>query len=306
MKVGRGVMSAEGDDGVGEADGVVLVNPESGRRAEPVADVEAHFGAHRVIECDGVRLDDEVTAAVERGAAFVAMAGGDGSIRCAASLLAGTGIPLVPVPTGTRNHFCRELGIVTVADAAAALDGVRREVDLAEVNGERFVNNASIGFYAALVRERDEHERRLPKPLANVTAAWAQAREGHRFRAVVDGRPYRAWVVFVGNGCYGEGLVDLMSRESMDGGVLDVRVLRADEVLARTRTIAALLVGRLGTSPLLASSRQEEAVVDLDVPGVSVALDGELVRLTPPLHFRSLPGALTVLVPPGADAKVTT
>ena len=286
--------------------GVVLVNPESGPRPDAGDAVREAFAGHPVVECDGDALEDEARAAVDRGASFVAMAGGDGSVRCVASLLAGTGIPLVPVPTGTRNHFCRELGIATVADAAAALGGVRRTVDLAEVNGERFVNNASIGFYAALVRERDAHERRLPKALANVTAAWAQARKGHRFRAVVDGRPYRAWLVFVGNGCYGDGLADLTSREALDGATLDVRVLRADEVLARTRTVLALVAGRLGASPLLASAWARESVVELPVPEVSVALDGEVVRLTPPLRFRSLPGALTVLVPAKADAKVAS
>ena len=285
--------------------GVVLVNPESGPHPEPAAEVREHFGDHDVVECHGDDLEEIATAAIGRAPEFVAMAGGDGSIRCLASLLAGTGIPLVPVPTGTRNHFALELGIQTVADAAAAPGGVRRRVDLAEVNGERFVNNASVGFYAALVRERDAHERHLPKALANVTAAWAQARRGHRFRATVDGRAYRAWLVFVGNGCYGEGLSDLMSRQALDGAVLDVRVLRADAALARTRTVLALLLGRLGASPLLASSRECEVEIGLAVRAVSMALDGEVVDLTPPLRFRSLPGALTVLVPAGADAKVT-
>ena len=292
------------DDAVADTGGVVLVNPDSGPHPEPADAVREHFAGHEVVECGGDDLEDLATAAMERRPPFVAMAGGDGSIRCVASLLAGTGIPLVPVPTGTRNHFSRELGIETVAQAAQAVEGSRRQVDLAEVNGERFVNNASIGFYAALVRERDQHERRLPKALANVTAAWAQARKGHRFGVDVQGRHHRAWLVFVGNGCYGAGLTDLMSRESLDGALLDVRVLRADVMLARTRTVLALLVGRLGSSPLLVSSEECEATVDLPEPEVAVALDGEVVRLKPPLRFRSLPGALTVLVPAGTDGKV--
>lgn len=286
--------------------GVVLVNPASGPDDDPAGEVRAHFGDHEVIECVGDDLEVLARDAIERGVAFVAMAGGDGSIRCVASLLAGTGIPLVPVPTGTRNHFARELGIETVADAAAAIDGTRIQVDLAEVNGERFVNNASIGFYAALVRERVAHERHLPKALANVTAAWAQARKGHRFRADVKGRRYRAWLVFVGNGCYGEGLTDLMSRQSLDAAVLDVRVLRADVPLARTRTVAALLLGRLGASPLMVQSEEREVEVGLSQRSVAVALDGEVVHLEPPLCFRSLAGALTLLVPPEADAMVAT
>lgn len=287
--------------------GVVLVNPESGPDPEPASTVREHFAGHEVIECDGDGLEEVASGALAQGVGFIAMAGGDGSIRCVASLLAGTGVPLVPVPTGTRNHFSRELGIDTVADAAAAVGGVRRRVDLAEVNGQHFVNNASIGFYAALVSERDSHERHLPKPLANVTAAWAQARKGHRFRADVGGTGYRAWLVFVGNGCYGDGLTDLTSRAALDEAILDVRVLRADRVLARSRTVLALLAGRLAASPLLASTREQEVVVDLvGSPDVAVALDGEVVRLRPPLRFRSLPGALTVLVPRAADAKVAT
>lgn len=283
---------------------MVLVNPDSGPRADPAAQVREHFAGHDVVECGGGVLERLAGEAVAGGPRFVATAGGDGSIRCVASLLAGTGIPLLPVPTGTRNHFSRELGIETVADAAAALRGVRRDVDLAEVNGERFVNNASLGFYAALVGERDAHERRLPSAAANVTAAWAQARQGHRFRTTVGGRAYRAWLVFVGNGCYGDGLTDLMNRQVLDGGLLDVRVLRADAVLARTRTVASLLLGRLGASPLLASSRVPEVEVALAGADVAVAVDGEVVRLAPPLRFRSLPGALTVLVPAGPDGKV--
>lgn len=287
------------------ATGIVLVNPASGPMPDPMGEVGQHFGDHDIVECKGDDLAALAKAAIERAPAFVAMAGGDGSIRCVASLLAGSDLPLVPVPTGTRNHFSRELGIETVADAAAAAaGGARRQVDLAEVNGERFVNNASIGFYAALVRERDAHERRLPKALANVTAAWAQARKGHRFPVDVNDRRHRAWLVFVGNGCYGEGLTDLMCRESLDGALLDVRVLRADVPLARTRTVLALVLGRVGRSPLIVSSEECEVDVELRSPSVSVALDGEAVRLESPLCFRSLPKALTVLVPAGAGAKL--
>ena len=282
--------------------GVVLVNPASGPDSDPTTEVGDAFEGHRVLACEGDELEGETKAAIDSSPAFVAMAGGDGSIRCVASLLAGTGIPLIPVPTGTRNHFSRELGIETVDDAAAAVDGRLRAVDLAEVNGERFVNNASIGFYAALVRERDAHERRLPKAVANITAAWAQARKGHRFPVKVGGRDHRAWLVFVGNGCYGEGLTDLMSRDQLDAGLLDVRVLRADVGLARTRTVLALVLGRLGDSPLLVRSEECEVDVEVPAPAVEVALDGEVVRLTPPLCFRSLPGALAVLVP-GQEAE---
>ena len=118
-------------------EGVVLVNPRSGPLPEPLGEVREHFGDHQITECEGDDLEDLARAAIDAEPDFVAMAGGDGSIRCVASLLAGTDIPLIPVPTGTRNHFSRELGIETVGAAAAAVNGCRRKVDLAEVNGEQ-------------------------------------------------------------------------------------------------------------------------------------------------------------------------
>lgn len=121
----------------------------------------------------------------------------------------------------------------------------------------------------------------------------------------MDGRRFRAWLVFVGNGCYGENLADLMNRESLDQGELDVRVLRADEALARARAVLTVLFGRLGRSPLFDRSRVDEVEIRLlRRRQVDVALDGEVVRLDPTLRFRSRPAALTVLVPPEGDAGV--
>jgi hypothetical protein len=48
-----------------------------------------------------------------------------------------------------------------------------------------------------------------------------------------------------------------------------------------------------------------EFVVDSSEPVIDVGVDGEALRLPPPLHFRSLPGALRVRTPitaPGVSA----
>jgi undecaprenyl-diphosphatase len=225
--------------------------------------------------------------------------GGDGSQRTAAIVLAGSSTPLLPIHGGTRNHFARALGLCDLEAAGTAARGANVvRVDLGDVNGEVFVNNASIGFYAALVRERERHEGHRPKRVADVVAAWEQARRGHRFPVEVDGSRHRAWLVFVGNGCYGSSLFDLAERESLDDGRLDLRLVKAERRLARVRVVAALLTGRLGRSPVLAQVVDSEVqVAVLDVAAVDVALDGEVTKLSTPLCFRSRAGALRVLVP---------
>ena len=92
--------------------------------------------------------------AVGRGCDLLGMAGGDGSQALVASVAAPHRIPFVVVPAGTRNHFALDLGVGTdvVHSLSAFVDGVDVRVDLAEINGRVFVNNASMGAYAELVR----------------------------------------------------------------------------------------------------------------------------------------------------------
>lgn len=277
--------------------GVVLVNRASGPDDTTEADLRRHFPDAEIVESPPERLPDEVRARVEKRPDFVAAAGGDGTIRCVAEALAGTGVPLLPVPAGTRNHFARSVGVDSFDEAVAASHGCERQLDLGDVNGHVFVNNSSIGVYPRIVVSREAHERRLPKGLANIAAVWEQVRHGHRFDVDVNGRRRRVWMVFVGNGRYGERLFDLTERKALDEHVLDVRVVRADARLARIRVVSALLVGRLYRSPLLERIVCDRVEIDPDRAAVDVALDGEVTRLETPLRYACRPGALTVLVP---------
>ena len=102
--------------------------------------------------------------AVADGADALAMAGGDGSQAVVAKVAAELGLPYACIPAGTRNHFALDLG-VDRDDVVGALDafvgGRERRVDLAEVNGQVFVNNVSIGLYAEAVQREGYREAKL-------------------------------------------------------------------------------------------------------------------------------------------------
>jgi diacylglycerol kinase family enzyme len=113
---------------------------------------------------------------------------------------------------------------------------------------------------------------------------------------VVDGEPFVVWSVFVGNGRYGERLRDLATRDTLDANVLDVRIVRADERLARLRLFASVLFGRLAATPVVI--RRECRSLTIELPGraeLPIALDGEVVRVTGPLVFESRARALRVV-----------
>jgi len=275
---------------------VVLVNPSSGAGTE-IAELEAIFPDCRIQPCPPEQLVSCIRNEVEAGAAFVGVAGGDGTLRTAAEALVDADVALLAVPAGTRNHFAKDFGISSLEDAGnAASAGEARPVDIGRVNDRFFLNNSSLGAYPRMVERREEHEGRWPKRVANLIAAWQQLRFGRRLRVVIDGERYVAWLVFVGNGRYGENLRDVTTREALDGNLLDIRIVHADQALARLRLFASVLFGRLALTPVV--TRRECRHVTIAVPRhaqVAVALDGEVVRLATPLDYESRSGALRVL-----------
>jgi len=277
--------------------GAIFLNPRSGPDATPLDELQKRFPGHRVEECAPDKLAGCVRDAVGSGCDFIGVAGGDGTIRLAAEQLVGTGVPLLPIPAGTRNHFARDVGIEDLDTTEKAATGHIISVDVGRVNGRYFVNNSSIGLYPKIVIRREVHEHRLPKGVANVVAAYEQLRQGGRVDAEIDGERHRAWMVFVGNGTYGEGLLDLADRETLDGKTLDLRVVRADRPLSRLRIVGALLFGRLARSPLVLRRRAASITVNLNRTRVEVALDGEVEVLETPLRYETVPNGLQILVP---------
>jgi diacylglycerol kinase family enzyme len=278
---------------------VVLVNPASGKGRTPIGELERIFPTCRVEACPPDQLAERVRALRDAGAPFIAVAGGDGTLRTAAEALVGGDVPVLAVPAGTRNHFAKDFRIKSLRDAgAAARAGVTHTIDIGRVNERFFINTSSLGVYPRMVEQRKEHETRWPKPMANAIAAWQQLRRGRRSFVIVDGEEFVTWLVFVGNGRYGENLRDVAKREALDQNVLDVRIVHADQPFARLRLVASLLFGRLTATPVV--TRRECRSVTIEVPRrarVAVALDGDVVQLATPLDYESRAGALRVLTP---------
>jgi undecaprenyl-diphosphatase len=285
---------------LGAVPGVVFVNPSAGSELS-AEDLTKLFSGHQVIDCPGNEIPGRVADAVADHPDFIAVAGGDGTMRAAAQELLGTGVPLLPIPGGTRNHFALAVGVCDLETAAkAAAGGIVRRVDVGVVNGRCFLNNSSLGLYPKLVVRRETYERRMSKRRAQLVAAWEQIRHGRRFRLQLRGTWRRAWLVFVGNGCYGEHLLDFTDRESVGGGLLDIRLVLAERPMARTRVVLALLRG-LDTSSLIVRDTCPEAEFGLAHDTVEVALDGEVERFQAPLRYAVRREGLAVLVPLEGD-----
>lgn len=228
----------------------IVVNPGAGDddTADQLGD--AFPGARLTPLEEGDDLVELLTTAAAR-AEVLGIAGGDGSVRAAATVAAETGSPVLVIPAGTRNHLAAELGIATLEDAATALAGGRTEpMDLGVADDLHFVNTLVFGDYPRMVELRERLEPEIGELPATVVAVTRTLREAAPLHLEIDGESRRAWLVFVGNCRYEPHGFARGWRSSLDDGLLDVRLIDADRPFARTRLVTALITGRLDHTPV--------------------------------------------------------
>ena len=238
-------------------------------------------------------LSDGLPAAKALG-----VAGGDGTVASVAAIAAERDLPLVLIPSGTLNHFARDVGIEGLHDTAQAVsDGTGVRVDLAQVNDQWFVNTASLGGYPDMVRLREKLENRWGKWPAAAIAMARVLRSSQPLHMTVDGEKHLVWLLFIGNGPYRpKGFAPTM-RPRLDDGLLDVRYVRADTRLSRFRFFLGALLGSLEQSRTY--KHREVASLDVVVHGspISIATDGEVRGKSTHFTFRSRPAALAIYRP---------
>jgi diacylglycerol kinase family enzyme len=214
-------------------------------------------------------------------------------------------IPLGILPLGTLNHFARDLGVPTAMDEAVALIAAHKTefVDVADINGETFVNNSSIGIYPYLVLERERRRRRhgLSKWTAMILAAFRVLRHLPLRRLSISAEgsiePYKSPSVFIGNNEYSLTAPAFGRREKLDAGELCIYVAKSQSRPALLRLVIRALLGFSDEPGDLRAMKVRKAEIRSRSSRLLVALDGEVTILRPPLHYRTRPGALRVFVP---------
>ena len=245
--------------------------------------------------------------ALADGADLLGVAGGDGTQALVAGIAAEHGLPFLVISAGTRNHFALDLGLdredpATCLDALT--DGQELRVDLGIIADRTFVNNASFGAYAEVVRSpayRDDKRgttlQTLPDLLTGHRGARLSAQAGHtRIDApqalLISNDPYEM-----------NDVAGLGRRARLDAGTLGVVAIRVDSA----RQAIGLL--RRGHGKGLTMLTAGEVTVDADTPQIPVGIDGETVMLPAPVRCTIQPRALRVVVPrhrPGVPAPKAT
>jgi diacylglycerol kinase family enzyme len=285
---------------------VLVINLRSGGgRAEEheLPQLCARLGIEAVILEPDADLEELAREATRRGADALGMAGGDGSLAVVAGVAHEAGIPFVCVPAGTRNHFALDLGLDRddpTQALGAFIEGEIRRVDLATVNETMFLNNVSLGLYAAIVEQDSYRDAKLETSLGMLPALFEEG--GPWFDLHLDvpdhGRLERAAIVQVSNNPYvlaGQ----LGRRERLDAGQLGIVTVDP----RRVGDLVGLTVLAAARKPEWSSALWHWAAPTFEVgsgqPELAAGVDGETVMLRPPLRFAVEHRCLDVLVPRG-------
>lgn len=262
-----------------------------------------------------VQPEDDLLAAISHtadlpGTRALGVWGGDGTVGAAAAAAVERSLPLLVLPGGTLNHFARDAGTGSLKEALTAASGGEAALaDVGTVTVERglagkpqtaeviMLNTSSVGLYPDFVRRREQLRPALGKPLAGVVAMFRTFAAGTPTTLTVDGRQHKVWIAYVGRGRYFPRDHAPLLRPVMDDGVLDVRMITADESFARLRLLWSVLTGTVATSRITHLSEAKEVRIEAGGSPMVLAVDGEALAGVRSVAYRVLPRALAYYSP---------
>ncbi|MAU46985.1 MAG: diacylglycerol kinase [Yangia sp.] len=291
----------------------VILNERSGdhaegdRRARIAALLgEAGLNAKVVTPDRSQDLTEAARRALRQsGADMLVAAGGDGTIAAVAAASHDEGVPMGVIPQGTFNYFARGLDIPE--DMEGAIDvlanGELHDMPLGEVNGDVFLNNASLGVYPLILHRRESIYNRWGR--SRIAAYWSVllALSGFRrplkLRIVIDGqeRKVRTSLVFVANSAYQLERFNLDGVEAVRDGKFALFTAKGERSIDLVRTALKLAGGaaQKGADFDLVTAR--DITIHTGRPKALVARDGEKALMKTPIRVRLRDVPLRVMVP---------
>jgi diacylglycerol kinase family enzyme len=209
------------------------------------------------------------------------------------------------VPAGTFNYVARNLGVPTEVSQAVSVivKGGVRQVDVGEINGRIFLNNAGIGLYAQMLERREQDKRRFGR--RRLVAFFSGMRcllSPHPLYAVelvADGQTAQHLTTTLFFGCNALQLEDFnaTAAECLRHQKLAVLSLQLHSRWEATVAACAALMGRLDEAYTTEAFCANTVRVETRGRALKVAIDGEIALLRSPLNVMLHPGALQVFVP---------
>ena len=235
----------------------------------------------------------------------VVAAGGDGTLNAVAAKLKGTSIPMGILPLGTFNYVARLLNIpLDLIEAAHVIaTGSTRAVHVAQINQHIYLNNASLGLYPLFIQKRERYNRYLGRfPLHAYTSALdvlLRDRKELKLEIEVDTKryPLKTPLIFFGNNQLQLSEMNLRIAQAAEPGKVAGVVVAKSDKLTLFKILWQMIQGKLDQASDVYSFAADQVVIHSTQTQLTVAIDGEIVKMRPPLHISVQKNALNIKVP---------
>ncbi|MEH7828020.1 diacylglycerol/lipid kinase family protein [Gemmobacter denitrificans] len=292
----------------------VVANPGSGRNSRDAAAIGQAmraFGPAATLRRwrKGEDLDEFVQRAVADGFSTIVAAGGDGTVMGVAHALLHSPANLAVLPLGTFNYFARGLGLPQDPEGAARaiLAGHPRKVSVGSVNGQLFLNNASVGLYPTILQAREDVYARWGR--SRLLAHWSVLRTLIRFQRpsrlvlTADGlrQELKTPLIFVARSAYQLERFGLQGAKAISDDQFAVFVARGGTRWHLLKLALRLALRRVQAGQDVDVITTRDLVLETAKRRPKVAFDGEKRRMLAPLTFTIHDDALNIIVPDEAD-----
>lgn len=257
----------------------------------------------------GSAIADAAKRAAEDGADVVLALGGDGTQSAVAGALAGGTATMGVLPGGTFNYFARELGVGDTPDEAieTILGGHVRKMDVGEVNGRIFLNNASFGVYPAILERREAIYRRWGR--SRIAAYWSvlltlrDLRDPMHLTLTLDGRTrdFHTPLAFAARSAFQLESLGLDGAEAVRDGQFALFLAKGRKRRDLFAAAFRLAIGKVARGQDFELLVADEILIETRQANRLLAFDGEKARINGPFRLRVHREALSVIVPAPAE-----
>jgi diacylglycerol kinase (ATP) len=235
-------------------------------------------------------------AALDAGAELVIVAGGDGTVRAVAEVMAGRRVPLALLPSGTGNLLARNMKL-TLSDVAhslrTAFTGDDDRIDVARIDIRRqdasvdshvFLVMAGTGLDAQIMANTDDQLKKKAGWLAYAQALVVVLRDKSMLRLSyqLDGhrtRSERARALIIGNCGSLPANIMLLPEAAVDDGLLDIIVLKPESL----RGWLAVIIKIFWENGVIKRTPLGKHLKELDMRSVDMRQgEGVVIRLNRP------------------------
>lgn len=234
----------------------------------------------------------------------ILIAGGDGSVNRLINFMRQNSIdtPIAILPTGTANDFASTISMPQdpIKALKSIITGHEHSIDLGRVGDKFFVNVLSCGLMCDVSQRTPTLMKNTFGKVAYYFSSLSELPNFRRIKIRVESDELsftgQCLLVMIFNG-RSAGTLKMAQSASITDGVLDVLIIKGNNIVYTIGTLFHFLMQRRGNYPEdVVYFRTNRLKVHIDGENVATDIDGEAGGKFP-LDVECLPGGLKVIVP---------